>query len=56
VAAIGEGETTVKTGRPARLPLDTFRRFSLRWNRFNALEITRGCAYTCQYKRQLLLV
>lgn len=39
----------VKTGRPARLPLDTFRGFSLRWQRFNALEITRGCLYSCRF-------
>ncbi|HEV7896841.1 MAG TPA: TIGR04013 family B12-binding domain/radical SAM domain-containing protein [Planosporangium sp.] len=39
----------VKTGRPERLPLDTFRGFSLRWNRFNALEITRGCLYSCRF-------
>jgi len=43
----------VKTGRVERKPLDTFRAFSLRWSRFSALEITRGCAYACQYKRQL---
>jgi radical SAM superfamily enzyme YgiQ (UPF0313 family) len=40
----------VKTGRPQRRALDTFRAFSLRWNKFSALEITRGCAYACQYK------
>ncbi|MEV8515481.1 TIGR04013 family B12-binding domain/radical SAM domain-containing protein [Dactylosporangium sp. NPDC051484] len=39
----------VKTGRPERLPLDTFRGFSLRWHRFNALEITRGCAFSCRF-------
>lgn len=39
----------VRTGRPQRLPLDTFRAFSLRWNRFNALEITRGCAFSCRF-------
>ena len=43
----------VKTGRVERLPLDTFRAFSLRWNRFSALEISRGYAFACQYKRQL---
>jgi B12-binding domain/radical SAM domain protein len=41
--------TVVKTGRPERLPLDTFRGFSLRWHRFNALEITRGCVYACRF-------
>src|SRR5689334_16088311 len=44
----------VKTGRVERKPLDEFRAFSLRWNRFSALEITRGCVYACQYKRRLL--
>jgi radical SAM superfamily enzyme YgiQ (UPF0313 family) len=39
----------VKTGRPERLPLDTYRGFSLRWKRFNALEITRGCLYSCRF-------
>jgi B12-binding domain/radical SAM domain protein len=39
----------VKTGRPARLPLDTYRGFSLRWNKFNALEISRGCVFACRF-------
>ncbi|PZM93189.1 MAG: TIGR04013 family B12-binding domain/radical SAM domain-containing protein [Actinobacteria bacterium] len=39
----------VRTGRPERLPLDTFRAFSLRWGRFNAIEITRGCRYSCRF-------
>jgi B12-binding domain/radical SAM domain protein len=39
----------VKTGRPERLPLDTYRGFSLRWKRFNALEVTRGCLYSCRF-------
>ena len=43
----------VKTGRVERLPLDTYRDFSLRWNKFSALEIARGCAYACQYNRQV---
>jgi len=46
----------VKTGRVERKPLDEYRAFSLRWNKFSALEITRGCAYACQYKRRLLPV
>jgi hypothetical protein len=44
----------IKTGRAERQPLDTFRAFSLRSQRFSALEITRGCAYACQFKRRLL--
>ena len=44
----------VKTGRPERLPLHTFRGLSLRWNRFNALEISRGYVFACQCKRELL--
>jgi B12-binding domain/radical SAM domain protein len=39
----------VRTGRPERRPLDDFRGFSLRWDRFNALEITRGCVYACRF-------
>ncbi|BFU43115.1 TIGR04013 family B12-binding domain/radical SAM domain-containing protein [Krasilnikovia sp. MM14-A1004] len=39
----------VRTGRPQRRPLDDFRGFSLRWDRFNALEITRGCVYACRF-------
>jgi B12-binding domain/radical SAM domain protein len=41
--------TVVKTGRAQRRDLDAFRGFSLRWNRFNALEITRGCVYACRF-------
>ncbi len=41
--------TVVKTGRAQRRELDAFRGFSLRWNRFNALEITRGCVYACRF-------
>lgn len=33
------GGAVVRTGRPEQRPLDTFRGFSLRWHRFNALEI-----------------
>jgi hypothetical protein len=43
----------VKTGRVERQPLDTYRAFSLRWNRFSALEISRGCIFACPYKREL---
>jgi B12-binding domain/radical SAM domain protein len=39
----------VRTGKPQRLPLDSFRGFSLRWHRFNALEITRGCVFSCRF-------
>ncbi|MEV4706243.1 TIGR04013 family B12-binding domain/radical SAM domain-containing protein [Actinoplanes sp. NPDC049316] len=39
----------IKTGRPERRPLDDFRGFSLRWDRFNALEITRGCVFSCRF-------
>jgi B12-binding domain/radical SAM domain protein len=43
------GDQIVRTGRPERRPLDDFRGFSLRWDRFNALEITRGCVYACRF-------
>jgi B12-binding domain/radical SAM domain protein len=39
----------VKTGKPERRPLDDFRGFSLKWDRFNALEITRGCVFSCRF-------
>jgi radical SAM superfamily enzyme YgiQ (UPF0313 family) len=39
--------TVVKTGRNVRQPRDEFCGSSLRWGRFNALEITRGCAFAC---------
>jgi B12-binding domain/radical SAM domain protein len=39
----------VRTRRPERRPLDEFRGFSLRWNRFSALEITRGCVFSCRF-------
>ncbi|RZU49513.1 B12-binding domain/radical SAM domain protein [Krasilnikovia cinnamomea] len=44
-----ETGAVVRTGRPQRRPLDDFRGFSLRWDRFNALEITRGCVYACRF-------
>lgn len=44
-----ETGTLRRTGRPERLPLDTYRGFSLRWGKFNALEITRGCRYSCRF-------
>jgi B12-binding domain/radical SAM domain protein len=39
----------VRTGKAKQRPLDDFRGFSLRWNRFNALEVTRGCVYACRF-------
>ncbi|MEV4639775.1 TIGR04013 family B12-binding domain/radical SAM domain-containing protein [Actinoplanes sp. NPDC049548] len=39
----------VRTGKARGRPLDDFRGFSLKWDRFNALEITRGCVYACRF-------
>ncbi len=39
----------VRTGRPQRRPLDDFPGFALRWDKFNALEITRGCVFSCRF-------
>ena len=39
----------VRTGKAKQRPLDDFRGFSLTWDRFNALEITRGCIYACRF-------
>ncbi|MFI7600023.1 TIGR04013 family B12-binding domain/radical SAM domain-containing protein [Actinoplanes sp. NPDC049681] len=41
--------TLVRTGKARQRPLDDFAGFSLRWDRFNALEITRGCVYACRF-------
>jgi B12-binding domain/radical SAM domain protein len=38
-----------RTGRAERRPLDAYRAFSVRWRRFSAIEITRGCAFTCRF-------
>jgi radical SAM superfamily enzyme YgiQ (UPF0313 family) len=45
-----------KTGKAKQRDLDDFPGFALKWDRFNALEITRGCIYACRFKRQLLPV
>ena len=39
----------VRTGKAKQRPLDEFRGFSLRWTKFNALEITRGCVFACRF-------
>ncbi|MEV6601565.1 TIGR04013 family B12-binding domain/radical SAM domain-containing protein [Actinoplanes sp. NPDC051346] len=43
------GGDLVRTGKAKQRPLDDFPGFSLRWDRFNALEITRGCVYACRF-------
>jgi B12-binding domain/radical SAM domain protein len=44
-----EAGGVVKTGRAERKPLDEYRAFSLRWNRFSALEISRSCVFACRF-------
>jgi B12-binding domain/radical SAM domain protein len=39
----------VRTGKAKQRPLDAFPGFGLKWDRFNALEITRGCIYACRF-------
>jgi len=39
----------VRTGKAKQRPLGDFRGFSLKWDKFNALEITRGCVYACRF-------
>lgn len=39
----------VRTGKAKQRPLDDFPGFALAWDRFNALEITRGCVYACRF-------
>ncbi|ASW55347.1 TIGR04013 family B12-binding domain/radical SAM domain-containing protein [Plantactinospora sp. KBS50] len=41
--------TLVRTGRARQRDLNDFPGFALRWDRFNALEITRGCVYACRF-------
>ncbi|GIF12681.1 hypothetical protein [Actinoplanes teichomyceticus] len=36
-----------RTGKAKQRPLDDFPGFAVTWDRFNALEITRGCVYAC---------
>ncbi|MFC7272449.1 TIGR04013 family B12-binding domain/radical SAM domain-containing protein [Paractinoplanes rhizophilus] len=44
-----ESGHVVRTGKAKQRPLDDFPGFALKWNKFNALEITRGCVYTCRF-------
>jgi radical SAM superfamily enzyme YgiQ (UPF0313 family) len=46
----------IRTGKARQRDLNDFPGFALKWDKFNALEITRGCVYGCRYKRQLLPV
>ncbi|GAA0487383.1 B12-binding domain-containing radical SAM protein [Paractinoplanes deccanensis] len=39
----------IRTGKARQLPLEEFPGFALKWGRFNALEITRGCVYACRF-------
>ncbi|WP_239143353.1 hypothetical protein [Actinoplanes philippinensis] len=68
MAAIGEGDPTgitglayrdatgnlIRTGKAKQRDLHDFPGFALTWDRFNALEVARGCIYACRFKRQLL--
>jgi hypothetical protein len=42
-----------RTGKAKQRDLNDFPGFALKWDRFNALEITRGCIYACRFQRQL---
>jgi hypothetical protein len=37
----------VRTGKARQRDLDGFPGFALKWDKFNALEITRGCICAC---------
>ncbi|GAA2327147.1 TIGR04013 family B12-binding domain/radical SAM domain-containing protein [Dactylosporangium salmoneum] len=39
----------IRTGKARQRPLDDFPGFALKWDKFNALEITRGCVYACRF-------
>ncbi|GIE75547.1 B12-binding domain-containing radical SAM protein [Actinoplanes philippinensis] len=38
-----------KTGKAKQRDLNDFPGFALKWDKFNALEITRGCIYACRF-------
>ena len=39
----------ILTAGSAQRPLDDFPGFALKWDKFNAIEITRGCVYACRF-------
>ncbi|GAA0460158.1 B12-binding domain-containing radical SAM protein [Actinoplanes capillaceus] len=39
----------IRTGKAKQRPLDDFPGFALKWDKFNALEITRGCVFSCRF-------
>jgi B12-binding domain/radical SAM domain protein len=39
----------IRTGKAKQRDLNDFPGFALKWDRFNALEITRGCIYACRF-------
>ncbi|MEU4420204.1 TIGR04013 family B12-binding domain/radical SAM domain-containing protein [Actinoplanes sp. NPDC024001] len=39
----------IRTGKAEQRDLNDFPGFALKWDRFNALEITRGCIYACRF-------
>ncbi|MEV0902430.1 hypothetical protein [Actinoplanes sp. NPDC049802] len=39
----------IRTGKARQRDLNDFPGFALKWDRFNALEITRDCIYACAY-------
>jgi B12-binding domain/radical SAM domain protein len=38
-----------KTGKAKQRDLNDFPGFALKWDKFNALEITRGCVFSCRF-------
>ncbi|BEL07878.1 hypothetical protein Q0Z83_060690 [Actinoplanes sichuanensis] len=38
----------IRTGKAKQRDLNDFPGFALKWDKFNALEITRGCIYACR--------
>ncbi|WP_430783336.1 TIGR04013 family B12-binding domain/radical SAM domain-containing protein [Actinoplanes sp. G11-F43] len=39
----------IRTGKAKQRDLNDFPGFALKWDKFNALEITRGCIYACRF-------
>ena len=49
LAYLNENNELIYTGRPEKIDLNSYPPFSLKLNRINPIEITRGCPFGCYY-------
>lgn len=49
IAYLNENSELIYTGRPEKVDLNLYPPFSLKLNRINPIEITRGCPFGCYY-------